>query len=559
MGKISDYDAMASTTGPEELVGNQSSTTKKVTLSTIFSSLTAILQSIGGDARGAGAIDLQFTRATADQIAGGTNSFIAGGARNKITDVVTRAKTATECYAEGYRNTVLDFYSHVEGTGCIADGKICHAEGNNSICMGNDARAAGNRVVAGARYYNSVTTGSEDAGDGLGVKQFVLINDDEGDVSSYFPNPLTTDLATRYGAGAQADVKGNIYPSGLTPALWTGDIPTTPNDLRNAMHSGCYVRGPSEPDIARIEICKATYAGGTGTKVYYDGAMPFGSLIAITSSYAPTVNVDGVTMGNGQCSEGGLTSSCGGASHAEGNATRAWGPISHSEGLQCQALGEASHAEGYVTRATEKAAHSSCERTEASGRASHAEGYYSAASGFAAHAEGYYAEAIGDNSNASGKESKALRDNEQAYSSGKRVAVGDDQIIRKIWSKTVANAGWWEITIIDEIEDGKAYNWETMVMGVQISGAGGVVGNTWAYKFQGCFTRSGSTYTTIGTPIRTLVGRSVGMSGDGLTTGERMTYSGLNVGDAAAYLRYDGIINTTYRIQTHSWIQEIAL
>jgi hypothetical protein len=516
MAKISEYPEVTTLSGPEEVVGNQTSATKKFTLTSIFNNVTAILQSIAGDARGTRAIDWQQARDTDDEVASGNYSFIAGGYGNKVADDVNRAKDSKQGHAEGLSTRVLDWQGHAEGNGCIAEGKISHAEGNNNICVANDAHVEGNRSACGGRYYEGISTGSEDAGDGLGVKQYVLIPDSEGDVSSGFPNPLQTDAVARYGAGFQVDVKGNVYPSGMTPAVWTGDVPTTPNDLTWAMHRSCYLRGSAEVEKILVDIVKVVYAGGTGTKVYYDGAKPFATIRGILSSYAATVPLDGVLGGNSQHVEGLFANAWGYAAHAEGGLTRAWGNYSHAEGNSCQALGDYSHAEGWGCIAS------------------------------------------GDYSRAVGKESKALRNSEEAFSAGKISEEGDDQVCRVMNTRTVVDAGWWEIEVIDQLEDGKSYHFETMVTGRQTAAAGsGVVGNTFAYKFVGLFTRAGAVYTTIGTPTRTLIGRSAGMSGDGLTTGERMSY--YDPASGVFNLRYDGVNDQTYRIQTHSFIQEMKI
>jgi len=187
----------------------------------------------GGNERGANAVDLQFYRTAADQVASGLRAFIAGGYGNKIADYVNRGGVARDSHASGGDNEVYDFFSHAAGHGCIVDGKVARADNNACICSANDRHAEGNRTVAGRKYFGvSITDGSEDAGDDLGVLQYVLIPDVEGDVSSYFPNALFADITTRYGAGAQADTKGNVYASTHTPAVWTDDVPTTVNDLR---------------------------------------------------------------------------------------------------------------------------------------------------------------------------------------------------------------------------------------------------------------------------------------------------------------------------------------
>jgi len=112
-----------------------------------------------------------------------------------------------------------------------------------------------------------------------------------------------------------------------------------------------------------------------------------------------------------------------------------------------------------------------------------------------------------------------------------------------------------------DLEDGKAYNIETMVLGRQTAGTAGTIGDTFAYKFQACIIRTGSTITILGTPVRTLIGRSASMAGDGLATGVRVsfgsTYSGSTLNQG--HLRYDGLADTTFRVTTHNTVQEMGL
>lgn len=512
-----------------------------------------------GDVRGTGAVDLQKSRTASDQVAKSNYSFIAGGQNNQVKNVAERGSQALCGHAEGLNNKVLDLYGHAEGANCIVDGKISHAEGNTVICTANDSHAEGNRTVAGRRYYPNITFNSEDAGDGLGVLQYVLIPDAEGDVTSYFPNILTDNIETRYGAGATKDVNGNILP------------PAPDNFLQWAMHSICILRGTSEQNIAFVSIAKAVYTVGVGTKVYYYGEKPFTSLIGIYSSYSPIL----LGGGNGQHAEGIFTSSWGYGAHAEGFYTRAWRHYAHTEGYKTKASGEGgTHAEGYETIASGNgASHAEGDRSEASGISSHAEGYRTKASGdYGSHAEGEQTiasgrsanatgretEASGAYSHASGWESVASRHCQEAYSIGKITTKGDNQTSRISYKHTCVGVGWHEVHILTACEIGKAYHFDTMVLGIQTAGTAETIGDTFAYRFTGCFMRTESGYSVIGIPERTLVGRSSGMSGDGLTTGIRLSWSS-NFNNNVAHLRYDGLADTTFTVSTYSTIQEMGL
>ena len=552
MGKISARTAATAITG-EETFGIIQTTDKKSTIKLIFTYISSILSSISGNTRGTNAVDFQFSRASVDQVASANYSFIAGGRNNKIADNVNRGGLAMEGHAEGISNIVADWHGHGEGSHCLVDGKIAHAEGNTVICSANDSHAEGNRTVAGRQYFYPITYGSEDAGDDLGVKQFVLIPATYGDKTSYFPNLLTDELTTRYGAGSQMDDKGNIYADGYTPAVWDGETLTTANDLKWALHSQCILRGPEEIDITYVDILKSTYSVETGTKVYYDGNIPYASILGIYSSYTAVM----LGGGNGQHSEGVFTSTWGYGAHSEGKYCNAWDDCTHAEGYQTKALAPDAHSEGLLTTASGDDSHSQGYFTKATAKAAHSEGYQTEANAEAAHAQGRQTIAQGKSSFASGFQSKALRDYQESYSSIYKALIGDNQVIRIAYSAYFSNTGPHILILLDDCEDGKAYNFETMVMGRQAGGIGGMIGDTFAYKFTGLVKRSGSTYTVIGTPSRILVGRDEGMAGDGLTTGVRVSWKIPNNTDDRLELQFDSIINTIFWVQTYSNIQEI--
>lgn len=457
-----------------------------------------------GNPRGTDAVDLQHSRVTTDQVAGGRFSFVSGS-ENMTKDIVERGLVAVYARAMGRLNRAHAGYSRAEGRNCFADGQVAHAEGNVCIASGNDSHAEGNRTVTGRKYFTGITTGLEDAGNGLGVLEYVLIPAIEGDVSSYFPNALTDNVTTRYGTGAQKDVKGNIYPNGYTPAIWTGDVPTTSNDLQWALHSVCILRGPSEPNIEYANIAKSTYSAGVGTKVYYFGAKPFISLMGIYCSYSPLVSVGGIggrRAGNGNHAQGLFTSAYGYGAHAQGGSTRAWADYAHAQGYESEASGVASFAGGQYSR--------------------------------------------------------AFRTNQRSVAAGQIANRGDNQLTNIQYTKTCVGAGWHQIVILGNCEDGKAYNFETMVTGRQISGTAGSKGDTFAYKFNGCVVLKGGTFEVLGDPNRTLIGRSSGMTGDGLATGVRLSWDTAYL-PSVINLRMDGLADTTYQVTTSNVIQEMGL
>ena len=315
-----------------------------------------------GNARGVGATDFQLFRDAVDKVAHGDYSFIAGGRNNAIKILLKMATSPTEAHVEGRDNVVVNWQGHAEGRHCICDGKISHAEGNTCIASSNDAHAEGNRTNTGRRYWwRDITYGFEDAGDDLGVLPYIVIPAINGNVSAFFPNALIDSdyILTHYGSGASKDVKGNIYPSGMVPAIWEGDAPATPNDLQWALHSICIVRGPQEQNICYAEIKKVTFDTTNGTKVYFVPEELYSSYMGIYSSYAPTVLIDGENLGNGGHAEGVFGNSSGYGSHAEGYYCEAYGNFgSHAEGANSVAAGDYSHASGKGGVAKRESQHS---------------------------------------------------------------------------------------------------------------------------------------------------------------------------------------------------------
>lgn len=534
---------------------------------------------------GSGKVNLQSVSSGTSENANAAGSFIAGGAHNGINNYTEMGKSARYGHAEGYSNRVHDWYGHAEGSGCIVDSKIGHVEGNGCICSTNDGHCEGNQSVAGRRYYPNVTTGAEDARDSLGILNFVLIPDVEGDVTSFFPNALIDNLTSRYGAGAQKDSVGNIYASGFTPAIWNGDTLVTPNDLMWAMHRICILRGAGENDIAYVTIAKCVYTSGVGTKVYYFGDNPTTGTKGIYSSYSPQL----LGGGNGSHAEGNYTSAWGYGSHSEGRDTRAWNYGAHAEGFKSSAIGEASHAEGnqskalynyahaegflceasngfgahaegYECKAQNQGAHAEGSNNVASGYASHAEGQENTASGQASHVQGRYNNAYGDYSSAEGVYAKALRSYQKAFAVGQISEIGDRQYCELITSVTKSGVGWHNIDLMDQVENGKAYNLDIDVIARQSDGTAGTIGDTFAYNIKALIVvDSSGNGTVLGTPIRTLIGRSAGMSGDGLTTGARVSlYNGIYP-PKTFILRYDGVEDTTFRFFCHTKWMEMKL
>lgn len=216
---------------------------------------------------------------------------------------------------------IYDWSGRGSGSHTVIDGKLSAGDGNHMVVTANDSYGGGNRGAAGRRITPIASSGTEVDGD-VGDKPFVIIDDWYGDVTSYFPNELTDNVTTRYGAGYQKDAKGNIYSPAHTPATYAGNDITAENDLKWAMHSFCYIKGVGETAGGFFRILKATYTAGVGTKIFYDnvGQAFSGSIESIYCSYSPVV----LNGGNGQLVGGYKCSTWGYGAFACGVRANAW-------------------------------------------------------------------------------------------------------------------------------------------------------------------------------------------------------------------------------------------
>lgn len=498
----------------------------KTAISSIIGKQGTVTGNIGGNARGANATDMQLVRVENDQVAAAPYSVISGGAYNKIDPscdgatisggsankilaFVERGLKGILGSAKGSANIVYGNYSTAEGTSCINDAQIGHVEGNTCLNSTNDGHTEGNLSVGG-RVMWAVTSHGIDTDADVGTKPFIVVNDDDEDITSFFPNLLTNatpaNVVARYGAGATADAKGNVYPSGMTPAVWTGDVPTTENDLKWALHIYFVIKATAETNMGFYKCLKATYTAGSGVKIYYEGAAEaFGGAIAkVYSSTAPTVIINGkYKCGNSQ----------------------------HTEGLTNCTFGTAANASGYGTRARNNCAKSS----------------------------GYFTEALGAQSESSGISSKALRENQKAFAAGKRLKRGDIQACQIAYNHSCNGAGWWMIYILKDLEDGKAYFFETRIFGRQISGSDGTVGDSFGYIARGCVRMDAGTISAVGTPTCVETFRTSGLSATVKCTWDASSSIGAANTNDHALIRFDSIANRLYYVQsTTNWTEITA-
>ena len=136
-------------------------------LSAVINAPTAA--SVNGNARGAGAVDLQPVRSAATQVASGVGAFIAGGIDNTASGNYSHAEgnTATasgrSAHAEGEFATASGNMSHAEGELTNATAESAHAEGQNTLASGLYSHAEGIDTVAsgaGSHSEGGVNTAS---------------------------------------------------------------------------------------------------------------------------------------------------------------------------------------------------------------------------------------------------------------------------------------------------------------------------------------------------------------------------------------------------------------
>jgi hypothetical protein len=316
------------------------------------------------------------------------------------------------------------------------------------------------------------------------------------------------------------------------------------------------VKGANESERNFYRILKAITAA-TGDTIFYNSTTePYADIESVYSSYAPTVLIGGINAGNGNHAEGYLTSTWGIAAHSQGSLTNAWNHYTHAGGSNSNATGTAAFVQGADCEATGNYSTVFGSVNVGSGDYSFTDGVFSSASGAYSSAFGAYDTAGGIASSAIGWYAKAPRKGQHAISVDKWDVAGDNQKSEWIAPLKLCNgAGWHNITILDSIETTKVYFGTTYILGTQESGAGGVVGEAFAYKFE--WVLDGATYTIIGAAIRTLIGRNVSDGGDGLTTGVRLAWGGRYGATDDIYVRMDGDADRNYRVAV--WTQFIEL
>lgn len=486
----------------------------------------------------------------------GTGAFIGGGGYNIIEANANRGFSTNYSTAFGYSNQLTNVYGFSSGISNFIDANIGGAVGNNNITTANDSWSVGNRSSVGRIGFNITSSGIEDSLSDEGNHYYVMIDDAVyGEINSVFPYPgLPSDsVVPRFGTGATIDVYGNIRGPVDTAKRW-------------AMHPYAVLRGADESSDTLIKILDIHKYNGD-TKITLDSDVePLGgdAHTRIYGSYAATLNVRRFGYGgNGLFSAGisNVTWNYGATSF--GQFTRAIGRGAFTAGLYCEATGtgatsmgnyteatkDYSSAFNYYTNATGIGSNAFNNTTTASGNYSNAFNYQTSATALYANSFGNSTQATSASSIASGVDSKSTLTGEWAHASNKLVNDGDAQIstYTKTWTKT--GAGWHELIWFNIVDTVSIYNFDLKVIVKNIT-VGDEYGHCAIYNVVGSFSTWGGAainYTAIGTPTVTLLGENF-TTGDGTTTGPRVSWYGNNAGTDRVDLRFDGVADQKYDI-----------
>jgi hypothetical protein len=275
----------------------------------------------GGNARGTSSIDLQIDRNAANQVAGGSATFIIGGIRNRIVT------TATRCSIFGGEDNV-----------------IAAGQWGNNILAGTR-----NQIVSGAGNDNAIAGGldniiSTGVSSGFVAGSTNTVSGNRGTISGGISNTASGQFSAISGgqsntaSGSHSFVGGqsNTASGNHSTAIGQGSIASGPNSFAggggNSGGSYSFVfgscQGNAEASIAIGRGCTANNPGqrgmiamGNGCSTTYEGGVAMGANCS-------TSNFGAVALGQGNNATGLGTRATGKDSRAE-----LQGQISHAGGL----------------------------------------------------------------------------------------------------------------------------------------------------------------------------------------------------------------------------------
>jgi hypothetical protein len=253
----------------------------------------------GGNKRGAGAVDLQLNRASASQVASGTNSFVAGisctasgnqgaaaiGDRNTSSGIFSftsgalsvasnQASTALgqQCTASAFYATGVGYQNTASGTSSFASGGESTASAQYSFVHGNKSAASGDTSFAlGNHITTNSVTGRFSRGYALGAG---FQAQGETQKSDFFLSKRTTDntATTVTVAGGAASTTNQVILLNNSAYRFKGTIIGKQSGSTNVAAwdvDGIIVRGANAASttlsLGNVTLVQNTPAWGTPT------------------------------------------------------------------------------------------------------------------------------------------------------------------------------------------------------------------------------------------------------------------------------------------------------
>lgn len=262
------------------------------------------LQTTGGNARGANAVDLQTARLSSSpgQVASGESSVLSGGQNNTASGrlaviaggVAGTASGTGSVIGGGENNVASGAYSAVPG------GQNNTASGDYSFAMGRRAKA----IHAGSVVFGDATDADRSSS---GANQFLIYSSGGVGINSAPASGAALTVAGRLKAGvAEFDTMnvGNLtattvsgygsVPIGLI-AMWSGSADAVPSGW--ALCNGQTLNGRTTPDLRN----RFVFGAGVGTGFRNVGVTGGSETVTLTVGQLPAHNhrVQGSTSQNG--------------------------------------------------------------------------------------------------------------------------------------------------------------------------------------------------------------------------------------------------------------------
>jgi trimeric autotransporter adhesin len=163
--------------------------------------------SVAGNARGAGAVDLQTTRAVAASVASGANSFVVGE-NNKASAQYSVAMGYNNAATGIYGSTAIGYSNTVSGdsaTGIGANNTVSGSAG--AVAIGNTNNVTGSQAFAGG--YGHTVPGANNVA--FGKSNVFNANSNTSGILSGTANTIATGTCNVISGGASCQITGGNY------------------------------------------------------------------------------------------------------------------------------------------------------------------------------------------------------------------------------------------------------------------------------------------------------------------------------------------------------------